>query len=426
MRRILCLAMFAALAAGQGVVEPARKLELARKAPPELFADTVIRMVERGELPPSSLVEAFDAAKQAKEPVRLMAMPQAADGRPALREAALRAGLDALSLKARVVALMAKTDAGKAREMFESIDRPALGARPCADPMIADDSAYFEMAGKLAGLNAMAVVGPGNSPGELASLVKLIRMDKALTPDEFRLLAGALTGKMQTAAPDYRAFTMTAEELWPELDGLMARAREVGVPAEDLAMGARKLAVTQLSSPRCHEEFGEAMGFVDWFNRGFGKRLGPIGLEEVVARGDLGPVQSESYFRFGSGKELAENFQKLRSAAGKPEWHDKLAEIVRQFAEWKPEGEEIDIFHQRITVLHGLWQLIPASEDRGWLLARVLEFLNGNAIEREYPAEWLFQVRAVLDSAPAERAKLLAAFRESGDAGLVWLAAMTQ
>jgi hypothetical protein len=444
--KIGCVAVFATLARAQSVIE------LARKAPPELFADAVIRMVERGQLPPSSLEEAFQAAKQAKEPVRLVAIPPAADSRPALREAALRAGLagagmDALSLQARVVALMARTDAGKAREMFESIDHlaleAALEARPCADPMIADDSAYYEMAGKLTGVNTMAVVGPANSPGELASLAKLIRLaseaklvheDKALTPDEFRLLTGALGLKMQTAAPDYRAFTMTAEDLWMELDGLMARARELGVPADDLAMGARKLAVTQLSSPRCHEEFGEAMGFVDWFNRGFGKSLGAIGSEEIVAKGDLGPVKMESYFRFGTGKELADRFQKLRASfgntPGKPEWRDQLAELLRQYAEWKPAGDEIDIFHQRITVLHGLWQLIPAGEDRGWLLSQVIAFLKGNEVEREYPAEWLFQVRALMDAgmdaAPAERAKLLAAFRESGDAGLVLLAATSQ
>jgi hypothetical protein len=436
--KIGCVAVLATLARGQSV------MELARKAPPELFADAVISMVQRGELPPSSLVQAFDAAKQAKEPVRLVAMPPAADSRPALREAALRAGLagagmDALSLQARVVELMARTDAGRAREMFESIDHLALEAameaRPCADAMIADDSAYYEMAGKLTGLNTMAVVGPGNSPGELASLAKLIRTNRALTPDEFRLLAGALGVKMQTAAPDYWAFTMTAENLWMELDGLMARARELGVPIDGLpgdalAMGARKLAVTQLSSPRCHEEFGEAMEFVEWFNSGFGKRLGPIGSEEIAAKADLGPVNMENYFRFGAGKELADSFQKLRTSLGKtpgkPEWRDQLAELLRQYAEWKPAGSDIDIFHQRITVLHGLWQLIPAGEDRGWLLSRVIEFLKGNEAEREYPAEWLFQVRSVMDSAPAERTKLLAAFRESGDPGLVLLAAMSQ
>ncbi len=459
LERIAALAVCAVLGRAQSVIE------LARKAPPELFADAVINMVQRGEFPPAALpavlIEAFEAAKRAKEPVRLVAMPPAADSRPALREAALQqgsaraglsgSGMDALSLEARVVALMARTDPDKAREMFQSIDRPALTPRPCADPMIADDSAYYELAAKLTGLNTMAVIGPGNSPGELASLAKLIRLaseaklvheDQGLTPDEFRLLTGALALKMQTAAPDYRAFTMTAEDLSMELDGLMARARDLGVPADELAMAARKLAVTQLSSPRCHEEFGEAMGFVDWFNRGFGKRLDPIGVEETIAKGDLGPVKTESYFRSGSSKELADRFQKLRTSFGNttgnttgntpgtPEWRDQLAEFLRQYAEWKPSGDDIDIFHQRITVLHGLWQLIPAGEDRDKLMSRVIEFLKGNEVEREYPAEWLFQVRALMDvamnSAPAERAKLLAAFRESGDPGLVLLAALNQ
>src|SRR5580692_4239560 len=37
-------------------------LELARNAPPEIFADAVIKLVERGEVPPKLLEEAFEAA----------------------------------------------------------------------------------------------------------------------------------------------------------------------------------------------------------------------------------------------------------------------------------------------------------------------------------------------------------------------------
>ena len=73
----------------------------------------------------------------------------------------------------------------------------------------------------------------------------------------------------------------------------------------------------------------------------------------------LGWARSESYFSSGSGKAITDAFQRLRTALNTPEWNDRLAEFLRDFDAWKPAGAEIDVFHQRMTVLHGLYQVIP-------------------------------------------------------------------
>jgi hypothetical protein len=166
-RGLAVLAAFAVCASGQDA------LDFARKAPPELHADAIIKLVQRGEAPASAIDEAFQAAREAKEPVRLVAAPDAPDGRPQMREAALREGLDRLSLETRVVMIVAAKDPERARKMFESIDRPQLETRPCQDPMLAEDSAYFDAAAKIQA-NFIAVAGPGNSPGELAGIASLI------------------------------------------------------------------------------------------------------------------------------------------------------------------------------------------------------------------------------------------------------------
>jgi len=114
----------------------------------------------------------------------------------------------------------------------------------------------------------------------------------------------------------------------------------------------------------------------------------------------------------------------LGKAGGKPAWRDMLAEFLKEFSAWKPSGANIDVFHQRITVLHGLYQLIPPGEDLDSLIARVVEALRSSGIEREYPAEWLFQVKSLAASPMGDRAKLLAAFRESEDPGLALFAAL--
>jgi len=399
-------------------------LDLARKAPPEIFADTVIKLVERGENPAGGrralLEEAFEAAKHAREPVRLTALPGVrSDARAALRDSAGALGLDALSLESRVLKLMAATDAARARELFQSLDHPALEARPCEDPMIADASRYYETAGILAGGQAllpMLAVGPANSPGELASFAKVLAANRVLPPEDVRLLAGALALKMETVAPDYRSFTMTADELRAALEGLAVRLREDGVSTAPLAEGARKLAIAQMSSPRCNEEFGDAGRFVEWFNGKFRGTLPAVAEEELEPPKALGWFKAESYFVSGDGKQIANDFAGLRNASRVAP--GALADFLREFSEWKPAGANIDAFHQKMTVLHGLFQLIPPGEDRDALIARAVEFLKSGGIEREYPAEWLLQVRSFASSAMGDRAKLLAAFRGSGDAGL--------
>ncbi len=231
MRTIYVLAFAAAIASAQ----TQSILDLARKAPPEIFADAVVKLVERGEIPPAILLQTggvsyskkrFEAAKRAREPVRLTALPGVrSDTRAALRDSAGALGLDALSLQSRVIKLMAATDPTRARELFQSVEHPALEARPCADPMIADVSAYYEMAAQTASSDLMLTLVQARSPGELANFAKVLAAFQELPPENLRVLVGALALKMGLVAPDYRSFTMTADELRAALERLAERAR---------------------------------------------------------------------------------------------------------------------------------------------------------------------------------------------------------
>ena len=285
--------------------------------------------------------------------------------------------------------------------------------------MIADASAYYEAAGMVAGGQTpllMLALGQANSPGELASFATMLTADRALPEDDRRLIAGALALRMSTTAVDYRSFTMTADELRSGLDGL-ARTPE-------LAEAARKLATEQMSWPRCNEEFGGAGAFVEWFNKGFHGKLDPIREEETWPKKFLGSFKTERYFESAESKQVSEDFGKLRMAVGKPDWRRALADFLKEFSAWKPTGDNIDVFHQKMTVLHGLFQLIPPGEDRDALIARTIDYLRSSGMEREYPAEWLLQVRSFANAAAGDRAKLLLAFRGSKDAGLEVFAAL--
>ncbi len=377
--RLAILALLPTLAAGQ----PPDLIDLARQAPPEFFADAVIKLVEAGKAPDavqrrSLLIEAFDAAKHSQERMRLVAMPGLpSDSRAGLRDAAAMLGLDAYSLEARVAALLAQTDPGKARDLFLSIEPPDLKPRPCEDPMIDDASAYYEMAGSVAAQDLIPVLGRANSPGELASFAKVLGKASAVPPDEFRLLIGVLALKMPMILADYRSFTRTADELRQGLEGIAARARDLAIPMQPLAEGVRKMTIVQLSSPRCNEDFGDSGAFVQWFNRSFRGRLDPLSRDETENLDyGRGFAKAESYFSSGSGKDMAEKFQKLRAMRGAAGWRDGLAEFLRDFDRWNPPGSDIDTFHQRMTVLHGLYQMIPPGDDRVKVVTRSIERLQ--------------------------------------------------
>lgn len=426
------LALLPALAVGQSN----DVIDLARNAPPELFADAVIKLVETGKAPDAAqrrslLIEAFEAAEHSQQRIRLVAMPGLpTDSRAGLRDAAAMLGLDAYSLESRIAALLAETDPSKARELFLSVEPPDLKPRPCEDPMIADASAYYEMAGSVAAQDLIPVLGRVNSPGELASFAKILGKANAVPPDEFRLLIGVLALKMEVIPADYRSFTRTADDLRQGLEGIAARARDLEIPLQPLAEGVRKMTIVQLSSPRCNEDFGDSAAFVQWFNRAFRGRLDPLSREETENLDyGRGFAKAESYFATSSGKEptgkdIAEKFQKLRLMRGSAGWREALAEFLRDFDGWNPPGADIDIFHERMTVLHGLYQMIPPGDERNKVVNRAIDVLKTGQIERYYPSEWLLQARSFAAGSADGRTALLDALRASDDAGLRLFAAL--
>src|SRR5579872_6424604 len=154
----LALALAAVMLCRAADLPPALRplIETARAAPPELFADTVGRLIESGRIPGKDLEiqlldEAFHAAAGAKEPVRLIAIPSTPpDTRAIYRSKAGELHLDALSLQSRILKDLLAIDHAKARELFDQLAHPPQDPRTCEDPLLPDSSPYFEIAGAIA------------------------------------------------------------------------------------------------------------------------------------------------------------------------------------------------------------------------------------------------------------------------------------
>jgi hypothetical protein len=411
--------------ASAGAVDLAQTIDLARAAPPEIFANTVLDLAESGSgpWPSAELIEqAFTAAAQAHEPVRLFVMPGVGpDTRATFRSKASALGLDTLSLQARAVKLAAKTDPRKALELFRAVRRPDLDRRPCADPLIADPSVYYDMAGAVsAGSNDVqflqGVLAAVRSPAELAPAARLLLHAK-LKPEEMDLLLATLAAKMAAAPPDFRAFTTTVEDLSATLHELAASSRDQSASAQGLQEGFHRLVAAQMTAARCDEDFGGAMNVA--------LKLGERNLQPSDR---LGGFEAASGFDSGDAKRLWEAFGLLRIEPGvgprfesdraTAAWLHQADDFLRDYSAWMPTGAAIDTFHLRMTLLNSLLTLAPSGDTRDHALGEAVGVLSSSPEEREAPAEWFYEVKSLVEAAGSDTAKLMEIFRRSGDPAL--------
>ena len=391
-------------------------IELARNAPPEFFADAVLRMKDpKIEL----LEEAFARASQAKEPVKLIGLPGLPpDTRELYRAKSAALGLDALSLQSRIVREMAAMDAEKAREMFESIARPKIETRPCADPFIADVSSYYDAAAAVARATLMKdpeayaqflaseLIG-AHLPNEIASYLRSLAPG-TFSNDQWKLLIAAITVKLENAETDYRPFAMSIDSLQSEVGRLVDFARVNRLGGDELTTAFRKFVVAQTTNARCLPEI--PFERIEWLQ----PRLSE---DESTPAGRYESYRIErTYFQDEDSRRMGDRLNALR--ADRESRPDRLAEFLRDVNDWKPEGSDVDVFHQKGTVFRALIEMTPRGPDREKVIALAAGLLQRSGAETEAPAEWLWEARALVESAGTDGEKLIERFRSSANASL--------
>jgi hypothetical protein len=412
-------------------------VELARSAPPEIFANAIVRLVEAGRIPQRDaqidlLEEAFAVAAGAKEPYRLSAIPATPpDTRAIYRAKAAELRLDALSLRSRILAALLTVNPPRARELFDHITRPSLEPRACEDPLIADVSAYYEIAGALAqsAFTAAeklqeahvqflaALVAGAKSPSEMAAFARAIQ-SVSLKPAEMELLLSALGTRLESVTTDYRPFALSLDALQGELRGLveLAQSRHIGV--EGLLRAFRTYLNAQVRAARCSPDI--TLAEIDWFHGA----LPVLSDDELRLIPRQGGIQADPYFQSGDARQLGDGMNRLTALQDRAssEWRNRLDDLLRDFSSFQPQGGDADIFHQRATVFRALLQVTPPGDDQDRIVNLCAAFLRNSGAQRDVPAEFWWQVKTLVEAARAGKAKMLGAFRASGDPSLVLFA----
>jgi hypothetical protein len=423
---------------------------LARSAPPEVFADSIVRMVDGGRVPSVAwqkalLQDAFSAAQRAHEPVRLIPLPKLGnDTRENFRGRAADLRLDALSLESRILRAMLSIDRPAARQMFQAIPRPRLDTPVCKDPLVPDASAYYEAAAAVAQSAftdadkkesahvqfLTGVLAGATTPAEVAGFVRALQTVE-LKPSEMEMVLGAIEAKLAALPVNYRSFALTIEALADGLDFLAARARSQEISAVALGAELRRFTVAQMKGPRCEEDLGQATNFAATMPPKYLGEVAPLSSEETKPSSRGVQVESKGYF--GEGVlPLAQSLSKLRFKDGvepyseaqrsTTDWRGQFAESLRAYEGWTPEGADIDVLHQRLAVLRQIMELTPLGVDRDRLLDLCVRALKSGSADRQAPAEWLWQARSIYDASGGDQRKIAQKYRASGVAGLVLLA----
>lgn len=344
--------------------------DMAAAAPPEFAADALLRIVESGKLKDENarrqLVEqAFQLAASAKLPVQMVGVPGATtDTASGSLSEAYKLKLDALSLQSRAVRDMAALDPAKAREMFGQIVKPTLAPLTCEDALTYDPSDYYPA--------LIAVVNNSFSAKEKAE------------EKHINLILEAIA---QAASPS---------QLAP-----LAQA----IQSANVTQAQRQNLETRLAS------------VVEIMKRD--ERTCPKNSQKL-----------DRYWQSANGKQILEAGKKLRyTSNGVPlsdadrattDWQQQLADYLNLIAGWTADQEpsNADYYHERSIVYTALLDLLPPGPQSDKILAEYVDFISNSAVYGDSPAEWYVEPYTVLNrsqNSPALHAKVLAAYRESGN-----------
>jgi hypothetical protein len=412
-------------------------VDIARPAAPEIFAHVVVRLVESGKIPQRELQvelleDAFHSAARAIEPVRLVAIPGTPpDTREMYRGKAGELGLDAISLQSRIVRNLLTVDRAKARDLFGQIVHPVLDPRPCEDAMVADISPYYEIAAAVAQSAFTAaekendahlqfltgLLSAARSPGEVAAFAGAIQ-NVTFTKAQWEVVLAVIARKLETVGADYRSFAVSFNAMEGSISRLADLARANRMESVDGLLGSfRKYLVAQMTASRCKPDIPVAIGEMEWFRPG-------LSGDETNPKERRGSFESHAYFESGDGKELGERLKVITRRVGGERYvqafipTNTLLDFLTTFASWNPSGSDVDVLHQKATVLGVLMttELVERDHDR---IARLcVELLASSGSQRQNPAEWMFQLKSLASAigpgAPNLLVYLASGFASSG------------
>ena len=427
----------------------------AQSLPAEFSADLLIQLAESGEIKERKrrqdlLIEAFDTAAKAKQPLKLAALPgSAVDSRLGYRANAFKLGLDTLSLQSRAIKALLPLNKKEARQLFDEI-KLKLNPLDCEDTLAYDLGSFFDMTLAIVqtafnteetqrGEHIYFVersISKINSSNQIQPAVKVLISLKTSNLELARLGRAFSTALAKIPADD-RSFSAPWNSTINSIDELVSTFSQRGLPSDEIIEAYRAYLINQLTGQRCAETNGAGdpkaleTSLVTHFNERLRslayKNIGPISEDEITPGRREGSVRDEAYWTSTKSKSILSAMRRLRFKSPgtefntqekeSAEWQSQLSQLIRELASWMPSDEKSDedYFHQKCVIYYALIKAIPTGAQYDGLRDEALRdfatLLSVSQLQKEKPAEWFLHAKVLINRAhtanPPEREKLI-------------------
>ena len=387
MHRIWALLFTSILLAADPV---AQITALADQVAPELGADALLRLIEKGRitgLPTQKklIARAHELARLAKDPVRRLPIPGLGPAK------ADDIALDRLSLETRAIFALTQLDPELGAKAFRYVIKPTPRKITCADGTYDDVTAYaalLRIFGKTE--DKLAFVQSLSSHAELSPAAWIADEDvvKGALPGALARLTGderLFTGLLPDTLAKYKAIPALADYVKRNLEAEACKESSVNGWQRNTRAAAAAAFKFELKPPT----FGE--GFE---NRGW--------LED--------------------DRESQTLFQSLLFARNKnaPEWFTRFAEYLKRIRDGKAS------FDRQAEMFGAAYIVSPRGLIREDILIEYINVLAQASLQRESPQAWYRQaiaLPATVSALPeAEYESVLRGYERSGNPGLVLIA----
>ena len=448
-------------------------------APPELGADILLKLVERGEIREIKvtrqiLEEAWDLAPKAMYVTEISnAIGVMVESDPGSLASSLP-GLTTAAIQARVIAQLAPMDAMASRELFLKMKSPEAESPSCSASRYSSHGSYFKALETALGTFSAEEVQRGEKSRFLKNAMRsltnqtdlqlslsLITDGKFPDKDTFELLDQWSDTLSKAQFSDRQFFIIS----W--LFKLTLRAAEgeqaKGHSPENLMRALRSYFVRHASAVRCedgawrpfplgpdvpptnNEEDARIM-----FNSKvaeLGLSIPPIRPEEIKPAGFAGKVEVTNYLstdptdkvwqvmtaakhlRFGTPEQAAGNRKNSGASnvpasltleqRSTPAWNTEALQFLTQLETWSRElgPEDRGVFVMKAEFYSGLLELAPEGKLHDTMMKSYVNFLVHSRIRQESPPEWAWWgiQKLINSSVVADKHKWLDEIEDAGD-----------
>jgi hypothetical protein len=424
MKTLATILLPAVCCAAAPALEIEAVLDLARSAPPEVAADTFIRVAGLNQIEKKSAVDllerAFEMASGAPQPFKRVPVLPRAIGPSGFLARAYRQDLDANSLRLRAVAGLLPLDARRARERFQEIPPLALAPLTCDDFMVYDLDRFYEVLGQVAAQGFTPKEIREEEPskflagyiGRIASAVEVAPAARmlasvSLSDSQFQSLATGLAGALGHIADDDRAFTYGAQSAGGAILALVELGQRRQVSPLILLGAYRAFLVNHLSSARCEDR--EPADPAAFFNDKLSMPpLLPIDISEITPSKVEGKAKGLAWCENPECRAIREQYRLLVTKETgevvqsqdreQSQWQARVRDLLTAIAAWtaSTDATPAEHFREKIGFFGDVLAIVPSGPTREFVLRSLVDFLSQSRPQAENRLEWLLAVNQLV------------------------------